>query len=108
MKPLILALVVMLCSSCATAPIDTEATREIVLEYVGHEVGTSGPFSKHAKRELAALSAKDRGEAMVLMERGAVGFLIIERNPALPNRIVLIARRKVVGDFPAAKDEPGR
>ncbi len=104
MKSLLSALLVLICSGCATAPSDAESTREIVLQYVGREVGTSGPFSKQARHELATLSAPDRAAALALMDRGAVGFLIIERNQANQNRIVLITKRKVVGDFPSAKE----
>lgn len=93
---------------CGTSPGGVEATREIVLQYVGRDVGTVGPFSKQAKRELGALSKPDREKALALMDGGAAGFLIIERDPALANRMVLVAKGKVVGDFPAAKDEPGR
>jgi hypothetical protein len=67
-----------------------------------------GPFSKNAKHELAALSASDRTKALDLMDHGAAGFLIIERNPAVSNRMVLISKGRIVGDFPAARDDPGR
>ena len=108
MKPAVPVLLVLLCGGCSTAPSDAEATREIVLLYVGHDVGTVGPFSQRAKRELAALSPKDRTQALALMDHGAAGFLIIERDPAVSNRMVLISKGRVVGDFPAGKDEPSR
>jgi hypothetical protein len=47
-------------SACSTSPSGAEATREIVLQYIGHDVGTLGPFSKQAKHELAAVSATAR------------------------------------------------
>lgn len=99
---------VLLAGGCATGPDLVEARREVVLEYIGHDVGTVGPFSKQATRELATLSAGDRSKVLALMEHGAAGFLIIERDPARPNRIVLLAKGKIVGDFPSARDESGR
>ena len=108
MKPWFPVLLVLLGSGCATGPEGSEATREIVLQYIGHDVGTVGPFSKQAKHELAALSKNDRNQALALMDHGAAGFLIIEPNPAVPNRMILISKGRIVGDFPAVKDEPGR
>lgn len=104
MKPLLPALLILFCGGCGTSPSNSEATRELVLQYVGRDVGTSGPFSKQARRELAALSSADRAAALVHMDRGAVGFLIIERSPAPTNRIVLIHKGRVVADYPAARD----
>lgn len=98
----------LLTGGCGTSPGGAEATREIVLQYIGRDVGTVGPFSTQAKRELGALSKADKEKALALMQGGAAGFLIIERDPAAANRMVLVAKGKVVGDFPAAKDEAGR
>ena len=80
-----------------------EERRQLVLEYVGHEVGTVGPFAKNGLRELDVLSEKDRREAAALIEHGAIGFLVIEPNAGVPNRIVVVSGKRIVGDFPAPK-----
>src|SRR5438105_4394576 len=103
MRALFLAVTVLLFAACASAPATGEERRQLVLEYVGHEVGTVGPFAKNALRELDVLSEKDRREAAALIEHGAVGFLVIEPNPSLPNRIVVVSGKRIIGDFPAPK-----
>jgi hypothetical protein len=102
MKRLIPALLV-ICSSCATAPSDTEATRKVVLKYVHHGVGTEGPFSKGAQRQLAGLAEQDRSAVVALLEHGAVGFLVLEPTPTLPNRVIVVSKGKVVGDYPVPR-----
>ena len=93
----------MLIAGCAATPATVEEQREVVLAYVAHDVGTAGPFAKGALRELDTLSEKDRKEAAELLARGAKAFVVIERDPNVPNRIVLLSGNKVVGDFPAPK-----
>src|SRR5881398_1356497 len=89
----------MLVGSCAASPGVGEEHRELVLQYVGHDVGTVGPFSKRAP-ELEGLSEKDRREVIGMLDRGAQGFLVIEPAPALPNRVIVVSGKRVVGDFP--------
>jgi hypothetical protein len=103
MRFLFLALLVLLFGACASAPTTGEERREVVLEYVGHEVGTVGPFSKKGQRELDGLSEKDRNEVLGMIEHGAVGFLIIEPNVSLPNRVIVVSGKRIIGDFPSPK-----
>lgn len=103
MRSLLLVLLVLLAGGCAAAPTTSEERREVVLEYVGHEVGTVGPFSKKGQRELDGLSEKDRKEVVGLIERGAVGFLIIEPDASRPNRVIVVSGKRIVGDFPVPK-----
>ena len=99
------ALLLLFCASCATQPGGVETTREIVLKYVAHDVGTVGPFAKHATREPALLAAEHKAQVLALLDRGAVGFLIIEPNPATPNHVVMVLKDKIVGDFPTTSKE---
>ena len=105
MRSIIVASVVLLAGGCAALPATSEERREVVLEYVGHEVGTVGPFTRSGARELEALSEKDRTAAAQMLAHGAQGFLVIEPNASLPNRIIVISGKRIVGDFPARKGE---
>jgi hypothetical protein len=95
-----------LLGGCATSRVDSEKTREIVLNYLGGAVGTAGPFSSQAKQEFGVLSPKDQQEASALIDRGAVAFLIFEAGSSSAVRIVLVHKERVVGDFRAVKTEP--
>jgi hypothetical protein len=110
MKNYALASLILL-GGCATAPSTAETEREIVLQHVAVDVGTAGPFSKKAKRELDVLSDKDRVEASMLLDRGAVAFLVYPKTPGSASastpkketgpRVVLVQHGRVVGDFTA-------
>jgi hypothetical protein len=102
-------------AGCAMSPDSAESAREIVLTYVGADVGTAGPFSKKGLRELDTLSAKDRAEALALFERGAIAYVIFsppqERKPAdtaAPTRIIFVRSGKVVADFRGTEKTPAR
>jgi len=94
---------------CANAPTDSETTRETVLQYIGADVGTAGPFGKGAKKELTVLSPADRVQATTLVDRGAQAFLIFAPAPAgageraepVVSRIVFVQHGRIVGDFHA-------
>ena len=73
------------------------ATREVVLQYLGGNVGTVGPLSKTAKKEFSVLAASDQARAGALIDLGGEAFLVYK--DAALNRIVIVAGRKVVGDF---------
>jgi hypothetical protein len=96
-------------AGCAIAPTDAETTRETVLQYIGSDVGTAGPFGKGGKKELAVLSPTDRAQAETLIDRGAEGFLIFAPPPAgadehaepVVSRIVFVLHGKIAGDFQA-------
>ena len=105
MKRLV-ALLVVLLGGCASSPVDSERTREVVLNYLGAPVGTAGPFSNQAKKEFGVLSPKDQSEASALIDRGAVAFLVFEAGANSAVRIVLVHKDRVVGDFRAVKTEP--
>lgn len=104
-----LSVLLLILGGCATAPSDTESQREIVLRYLDANVGTAGPFSRRASKELGVLSEKDRAEAMALLNRGAAGYLVFEAAgtaadgkstaAAAATRIILVHHGKVVGDF---------
>ena len=104
-----LLIVLLLPAGCATAPSTAESQREIVLQHIGIDAGTAGPFSKGAKRELEILSEKDRIEAAKLVEHGAVTFLVYPKrqgsvrnsSPKEGTRVVLVQHGRVVGDFKA-------
>ncbi len=101
-----LALVVLL-SGCGTSPVDSESTREVVLQYLGGDVGTAGPFGKGGKKELDVLTAADRHQAEQLIDAGASMFLVYGANAANPNqaggvsRVVLVQHGKIVADLKA-------
>jgi len=87
----------------------TEAAREVVLQYLGTDVGTAGPFYKGGKEELDGLSAADRQKANGLIDQGASVFLIYPGHPApgdanagKATRVVLVQHGAVVGDFASA------
>ena len=86
---------------CATSPRDSETAREVVLQYLGSDAGTAGPFAKHQKKELDVLPPKERGEALALLDRGAVAFLVFETRKGGSPRVVLVMSGRVVGDFRA-------
>lgn len=92
--------VALLLASCGTTPDGAEMTREVVLQYVGGDAGTAGPFSKKGLKELETLAEKYRAEAVALFDRGAVAFVIY--TPDHSTRVVFVQRGKVVGDFRAA------
>ena len=105
---LLLTFATLLLTACGTSPMGTEAAREVVLQYLGTDVGTAGPFYKGGKQELGVLSASDREKASTLIDEGAALFLIYpghaaarDANAGHPTRVVLIHRGTVVGDFPA-------
>lgn len=105
----------LLLAGCNTGPTRNESDREIVLQYVGGEVGTAGPFSKKAARELDILAEPDRSKSVALLERGAVAFFIYQKtagapaaaksaagsNPASGTRVIVVHNRQIVGDFRA-------
>jgi hypothetical protein len=98
--PAIFAL--LLLAGCGTSPIDTESTREIVLQYLGGQVGTAGPFAaKAAKREADILGEADRRSAEALIDRGAVVFLVNGERAGTTgaSRVILVQNNKVVGDY---------
>jgi hypothetical protein len=97
-------------AGCAIAPTDAETTRQTVLQYIGSDVGTAGPFGKGGKKELAVLSSNDRAQAEILIDRGAEGFLIFAPPPPagpdehadpVVSRIVFVLHGKIAGDFHA-------
>src|SRR6476661_2363062 len=91
-------IVILFFAGCATAPSTAESQREIVLQHIGIDAGTAGPFSKGAKREFGILSEKDRAEAAKLIEHGAVAFLVYPKrqgpvataSPKEGTRVVLV------------------
>lgn len=102
-------IVIALLSGCGTSPLDTESTREVVLQYLGADaaVGTAGPFSKGGKKEIDVLSPSDRQKVDDLIDRGAVIFLVYAANSATADstatvsRVIVVQRGSVVGDFHA-------
>jgi hypothetical protein len=111
--PRSLAVLILCAAGCAISPDSAESAREIVLTYVGADVGTAGPFSKKGLRELDSLSSQDRAEALALFERGALAYVIFsspqERkpgDPAAPTRIIFVRSGKVVGDFRGTEKAP--
>jgi hypothetical protein len=104
-------------TGCNSGPANGEADREVVLKYVGGNFGTLGPFSKKTKKELQALSSKDQAAAGELLDRGAVGFVIFgpddgskahtksgtDADLVNVDRIILVQKGQVVGDFRAAQ-----
>jgi hypothetical protein len=97
-----------LVSGCGTTPVSSETLREVVLQYLGGDVGTAGPFFKGGKKELDGLSASDRAQAEKLIDQGAAVFLVFagktsaSENTGSTSRIVLVQDSKIVGDFRAA------
>ena len=105
-RTLTIFVVLLLAGGCATAPSDSESTREVALKYVNADVGTTGPFSKKNPKDLEILSDADRAQASAWLGRGAVGFVIFAgsraANAASETRIVLVQAGKVVADYHAA------
>lgn len=103
-----IALIILL-SGCGTTPINSETTRETVLEYVGTDVGTAGPFFKGGKKELDILPDADRRKAEALIDGGAALFLVYPANrtsdasTGSASRVVLVQHGKIVGDFAAVQ-----
>jgi hypothetical protein len=100
-------LIVIFISGCGTTPVNTETTREVVLQYLGGDVGTAGPFYKGGKKELDVLSPEDRRQAEALIDQGAALFLVFGANQTQSgasgaNRVVLVHGGKIVGDFRAS------
>ena len=102
------AVAAVLClAGCSTGPAVSETERELVLQYVGSDAGTSGPFSKKTKQELAILGEKDRLEANALLDRGAVAFLVYSKSTGASataksparTRVVVVQNGRVVGDY---------
>lgn len=95
---------------CGSTPIGSETAREVVLQYLGTDVGTAGPFSKTAKNELDVLTPADRQKAASLIDGGAVLFLVYTTptpgETAKASRVVLVKGKQVVGDFNTAKTAP--
>lgn len=105
--PGLLALVLL--AGCGTSPVNTESTRNTVLQYLGGQVGTAGPFSRGGKKELDVLSAADRQKVSDLIDRGAVIFLVYGGQQGASkgaSRIVVVQGEKIVGDFFAQPDQP--
>jgi len=113
MKRPVVAALLALATGCAVGPQGAEQEREVVLQYLGGDAPTAGPFGRQGKNELAVLSEKDRAAALDLLERGAAGFSIYGRAPAAAAnaeggdaarvvRVVLVQHGRVVGDFAAA------
>jgi hypothetical protein len=99
---------ILLLAGCNTAPSDPESTREVALQYIGGDVGTTGPFTRHNQKELEVLSPADRAQAVTVLDRGAQGFAVYEAGSPAATRIVLVQHGKVVGDFraPGAAPKP--
>lgn len=102
----------LLLGGCGTSPTNSETTREVVLQYLGGDVGTAGPFGKGGKKELDVLTPADRQAAEALIDRGAAMFLVYGANAANAadaqaaaaggaTRVVLVQGGRVVGDFRA-------
>lgn len=104
-----LFLIIGLFSGCGTTALDSESTREVVLQYLGTDaaVGTAGPFGKGGKKELDVLSASDRQKAEAMIDRGAVLFLVYAANTATADtaapvsRVIMVQGGKVTADFRA-------
>lgn len=118
MKPRLLAtgtFITLVLAGCGTSAVDAESTRGVVLQYLGGDVGTAGPFRQNGKKELGVLSDADRRKAERLIDDGAVVFLVYGTNAAAApvsggsggaTRVVLVQNGRVVGDFlpsPAAR-----
>ena len=107
--PIGLLLIIGLLSGCGTTALDSESTREVVLQYLGTDaaVGTAGPFGKGGKKELDVLSASDRQKAESMIDRGAVLFLVYAANGATTDsaapvsRVIMVQGGKVTADFRA-------
>jgi hypothetical protein len=100
------SLLLVLLGGCVTSRVDSETTREVVLNHVGGSYGTAGPFSNQAKKEFVVLSPKDQQEASALIDRGAVAFLVFEAGNSTAVRIVLVHKGRVVGDFRSVPADP--
>ncbi|HVU35202.1 MAG TPA: hypothetical protein VHE61_17335 [Opitutaceae bacterium] len=102
----------LLLTGCGTTPTDAESTREVVLQYVGTDVGTAGPFGKGGKKELTVLTQADRQKADALIDGGASAFTVYGTDPNSPDqtshvtRVVLVQHNKIVGDFKAPPPPP--
>lgn len=95
----------LLLGGCAT-PRGAEATRNLVLQYLGGDVGTAGPFGQGGKKELTILTEAERKEAESLIDRGAVMFLVYGGSVAARNnpdagasRVVLVQDGKILRDY---------
>lgn len=109
---LLLALSFLL-SGCGTNPTDVESTRETVLQYLGGDVGTAGPFGRGGIKELYVLSPQDQRAATALIKSGAQAFLVYGGSPGTPDanirgvtRIVLVQRGRVVADYHSVPNHP--
>ena len=93
---------VLLLSACGTPTAGSESTRAILLQYLGGDVGTVGPFGKGGKKELTVLSDAERAEAEALIDKGAMMFLIYGGSaggqPGV-SRVVLMQDKQVVRDY---------
>jgi hypothetical protein len=98
---LILALL-LLAPACTTSTSTSEEHREVVLKYVGHDVGTVGPFTRPGT-ELDGLAEQDRQAAIGFLAHGAQGFLIIEPPPGGRKRVILVSNKGILGDFTVPK-----
>lgn len=103
----LLILATLALTGCGTSPMDVESTREVVLQYLGGNVGTAGPFGRGGKKELAVLSNADRQRAEAQIDNGAAAFLVFGTDPGAVNqashvtRVVMVQRNKIVGDYRA-------
>jgi hypothetical protein len=93
---------VLLLAGCASSPGNSEATREIVLQYLGGDGGTAGPYGKQAKKEFGILTPADRTAAEALIDRGAVAFIVFQAGASSATRVVLVQQGRVVADYRAA------
>ncbi|PTX94563.1 hypothetical protein [Opitutus sp. ER46] len=97
-----------LLSACGTSSMGSEAMRGVVLQYLGSDVGTVGPFYKGGKKELDVLAVAERSRAESLIDGGAALFLVYSstlatrtRGATGADRIILVQHGKIVGDFAA-------
>ncbi len=93
---LLLSLLVFGCGSVTGG---SELEREVVSRHLGGDFGTVGPFSRQRKQELDVLAPADRQQALAQLEHGAVGFLIYGPGSEKPQRIVVVLKDQVVGDY---------
>jgi hypothetical protein len=111
-RSLLVSSLMLLVAGCGTSAIKSETTREVVLQYLGTDVGTAGPFFKGGKNELGGLSDSDRRQAETLIDQGAAVFLVYSGHRTGDtagtgaDRIVLVSKGQVVGDFRTVAKAP--
>src|SRR4051794_11738267 len=89
----------LLLAGCGSTGGRPEKTREVVLQYLGGDFGTVGPFGRERKKELDVLAPADRTAALALLDQGALGYTIYQSNAPTAQRMILVAKDKVVGDY---------